>query len=1092
MKSLASAVVHSGAGPKTSRRSSVRLLRLAPAAVLLCGLFTVWAGPLAAPVAAASGDWTQFHNGAAHQGYNTAETTLSASNVHALGVAWSGATGGVITYYSSPAVANGVVYVGSGDDKLYAYAVGCAGGGGTCTPLWTGTTGGAISSSPAVANGVVYVGSTDDKLYAYAVGCAGGGGTCTPLWTATTGSYVVSSPAVSNGVVYVGSYDGKLYAYAVGCAGGGGTCTPLWTATTGGAIFSSPAVANGVVYVGSDDGKLYAYLVGCASGGGTCTPLWTATTGSHISSSPAATNGVVYVGSADHKLYAYAVGCAGGGGTCTPLWTATTGGGVYSSPAVANGVVYVGSDDGKLYAYAVGCNSGGGTCTPLWTATTGRTILSSPAVANGVVYVGSWDQKLYAFAVGCASGGGTCTPLWTYITGGAIDSSPAVSDGVVYVGSSDRKLYAFVLPLDHLILSPSSATIVAGGSQTYTAEGSDIHGNSLGDVTGLTTFTISGSASCTANSCTPTAAGDHTVTGTDGTATGTATLHVNAGTLDHLVLTPSVSTITAGGSQAYTAEGYDSSNNSLGDVTGATTFTISGSGSCTLASCTTNVAVDHTVTGTDGTATGTATLHVNAGTLDHLVLTPSVSTITAGGSQAYTAEGFDVYGNSWDDTSSTTFTISGSGSCTGAACTSTVAGDHTITGSDSGVYGTATLHVNAGPLDHLVLSPASATIDPGATQVFLATGYDAFNNSLGDVTSATTLGIAGGGSCDNTAHTCTSTVAGDHTVTGTDGTATGTATLHVTGVLGVASGATYHALTPARILDSRDGTGGLAGPFSSHVARTFTVIGHGGVPAGAIAVTGNLTVTQQTSGGFLSIGPDAQNNPTSSTLNFPLGDDRANAVTVALGAGGTLSITYAAPIFGPTAYVIFDVTGYFTPDITGATYHALTPSRILDSRDGTGGLAGPFSSHVARTFTVIGHGGVPAGAIAVTGNLTVTQQTSGGFLSIGPDPQNNPTSSTLNFPLGDDRANAVTVALSGSGTLSITYAAPIFGPTAHVIFDVTGYFTPDITGATYHALTPARILDSRDHTGGLGIFSSHVAQTFQVTGRGGVAADAIA
>jgi hypothetical protein len=126
------------------------------------------------------------------------------------------------------------------------------------------------------------------------------------------------------------------------------------------------------------------------------------------------------------------------------------------------------------------------------------------------------------------------------------------------------------------------------------------------------------------------------------------------------------------------------------------------------------------------------------------------------------------------------------------------------------------------------------------------------------------------------------------------------------------SGATYVPLTPTRILDTRYGTG-LSGVFTSHAARTFQVTGHGGVPSNATAVTGNLTVTQQTSLGFLFIGPIAANNPTSSTLNFPLNDDRANAVTVALGSGGTLSITYAAPILGPTAHVIFDVTGYFVP-----------------------------------------------------------------------------------------------------------------------------------------------------------------------------------
>jgi hypothetical protein len=289
--------------------------------------------------------------------------------------------------------------------------------------------------------------------------------------------------------------------------------------------------------------------------------------------------------------------------------------------------------------------------------------------------------------------------------------------------------------------------------------------------------------------------------------------------------------------------------------------------------------------------------------------------------------------------------------------------------------------------------------------------------------------------------------------------------------------ATYHALTPTRILDTRNGTGGLSGPFTNHVARTFTVAG---VPAGAIAVTGNLTVTGQTSSGYLFIGPVAMNNPTSSTLNFPAGDDRANAVTVALGAGGSLSITFVAPSSGPTAHAIFDVTGYFTPDTTGATYHALTPTRVLDTRSGTGGLSGPFTNHAARTFTVAG---VPAGAIAVTGNLTVTGQTSSGYLFIGPVATNNPTSSTLNFPAGDDRANAVTVALGAGRTLSITFVAPSNGPSAQAIFDVTGYFTADMSGAVYVPLTPTRVLDTRSGTGGLsGPFTNHAARTFTVAG----------
>ena len=89
-----------------------------------------------------------------------------------------------------------------------------------------------------------------------------------------------------------------------------------------------------------------------------------------------------------------------------------------------------------------------------------------------------------------------------------------------------------------------------------------------------------------------------------------------------------------------------------------------------------------------------------------------------------------------------------------------------------------------------------------------------------------------------------------------------------------------------------------------------------------------------------------------------------------------------------------------------------------------------------------GQGGVPSNAVAVTGNLTVTGQTSAGFVSLTPTPTNNPTTSTLNFPLGDNRANGVTVALSGTGGLSATFVGSSGGATTDLLFDVTGYFVP--------------------------------------------------
>jgi hypothetical protein len=92
------------------------------------------------------------------------------------------------------------------------------------------------------------------------------------------------------------------------------------------------------------------------------------------------------------------------------------------------------------------------------------------------------------------------------------------------------------------------------------------------------------------------------------------------------------------------------------------------------------------------------------------------------------------------------------------------------------------------------------------------------------------------------------------------------------------------------------------------------VAGRGGVPLNAIGITGNLTVTQQTAAGFAFLGPVATNTPTSSTINFPVGDTRANGVTVPLGGSGTLSATYGtnvSSITGATTDLILDVTGYF-------------------------------------------------------------------------------------------------------------------------------------------------------------------------------------
>ena len=96
----------------------------------------------------------------------------------------------------------------------------------------------------------------------------------------------------------------------------------------------------------------------------------------------------------------------------------------------------------------------------------------------------------------------------------------------------------------------------------------------------------------------------------------------------------------------------------------------------------------------------------SAASLDRIVLTPATAAIAAGGSQSYTAEGYDAYGNDLGDvTSDTSFSIAPDGSCSGSSCTATIDGAHTVTGTDGGITGTASLKVNGSN----VLSGVSCT-----------------------------------------------------------------------------------------------------------------------------------------------------------------------------------------------------------------------------------------------------------------------------------------------------------------------------------------------------------------------------------------------
>ncbi|MDP1806637.1 MAG: hypothetical protein Q8K72_15780, partial [Acidimicrobiales bacterium] len=297
-----------------------------------------------------------------------------------------------------------------------------------------------------------------------------------------------------------------------------------------------------------------------------------------------------------------------------------------------------------------------------------------------------------------------------------------------------------------------------------------------------------------------------------------------------------------------------------------------------------------------------------------------------------------------------------------------------------------------------------------------------------------------------------------------------------------ATSADFTPLTPARILDTRDGTGGIFTKVGPAGAVDVTVAGVGGVPAtGVGAVVLNVTATEPTSHSWLSVFPAGEALPLASNLNFLPGQDVPNLVVAKVGAGGRVSVYNSV---GST-HVIFDVVGWFSSG--AASFTPLTPARILDTRDGTGGIAAKVGQASAVDVAVTGVGGTPASGVgAVVLNVTVTEPSAHSWLSVFPAGDPLPLASNLNFRPGQDVPNLVVAKVGANGKVTVYNSV---GST-HVVFDVVGWFAAGATSFT--PLTPARILDTRDGTGGI---ATKVGQAtpvdVTVAGVGGVPATGV-
>ena len=231
--------------------------------------------------------------------------------------------------------------------------------------------------------------------------------------------------------------------------------------------------------------------------------------------------------------------------------------------------------------------------------------------------------------------------------------------------------------------------------------------------------------------------------------------------------------VTAGAPQLYRAFGEDATGTSLGEVTDRTTFAMAPDGSCSGATCTTTMAGGHIVTGTVDVAgrrvSGTIAVDVRPGPLATLVVDPP-GVVTPGQDHRFALTGFDAWANPVDaPEGSTTLRIRPDGSCSGATCTATRLGPHSVTAvvtvGGTTVSGRGELLVVAEPVVSLRLNPRTADVPLGGRVTHTATGLDSAGRAVVDLTGYTRFSMATGGSCAGP--TCTSTALGAHEVVGT-------------------------------------------------------------------------------------------------------------------------------------------------------------------------------------------------------------------------------------------------------------------------------------------------------------------------------------
>ena len=399
------------------------------------------------------------------------------------------------------------------------------------------------------------------------------------------------------------------------------------------------------------------------------------------------------------------------------------------------------------------------------------------------------------------------------------------------------------------------------------------------------------------------------------------------GSLTSITVSPSQSTIVAGGSQAYKVEGFDDQGHDLGDVSASTTFAIDGTGSCTGAICSASDPGSYTVTATDGVATKTALLSAVAAPV---ISGLSPATGRVGDTATVTGTGLNLISLVAFNGTAAAFTVVSPTQLVATVPNGATDGPVTLT-----ALGGVTEQAGSFTVQPRITGFSPLSASAGATVTISGSAFLATNQvTIAGVPA--TFTVSSYSTIKATVPVITSP--GPITVTTPDGTATSTASF---GIVHVISAFTpTHGKVGSSVAITGSGFTGASAVKFNGAAAVFTVTSDTAITATvpAAASTGKITVvvsgtSPKSSSNFYVIPTISGFSPTSATVGTSVaitGTGFTHATKV-LFAGTAATYTVASPTKINATVPAGATTGKITVRTAGGSATSTTNFTILKS-----------------------------------------------------------------------------------------------------------------------------------------------------------------